>query len=487
MVEIRNHLTFELLTVLQPPNDTPPFVGPPAYSPDGWSLACAFFNGVVIWDIQTGGVVKSFECRGRIESLVWSLDGEKIAITSNRWGRSIETYDIASGAQLFAESDHTPHLWAYKETFRFVTVGESRPEISISEIGPTLTKIESASLGFRIILPTVTAFSPSTSHVSLFARDVLRIMDIRESNLLLEDSGNFVSFQFSLDGNLFAASDLHHICIWKYVSGSYTLWREFPLQYLPVSSQKTTSLQFSPTSVSILLQCRKIVQVWPLDDPITPPKDHHPCKYAALSPSGHYIATADRSTITITGVHSQAPPSLVDTGAEIKGLVITGNVLLAASSGKVVAWLLMEEGDGNFHSIWTISAPFCDFSVEGQVGVIQTDRVHPFIYHTETGDFLDRVHEPQQFSHPFLSFTRRSDCQEYRYLRRNTSQSDVPPEDDWLISNTEMREAGWIMDPRGRHRLWAPVEWRQSWSRGDWNNDITLFISLGRRFVIIKF
>ena len=465
MVEIRNLLTFELLTVLQYPNHALSLTGPPAYSPDGWSLACAFFNGVVIWDIQTGGVVRVFGCCYGMKSLVWSLDGRKIAVTTGKLNGNhyIETYDVASGAQLFTKRSYTPHLWAYKETFRFVTdsLGESRPEISISEIGPTLTKIESVSLKFRKKDPTVTAFSPSTSHVSFLNNNTLRIMDIRESNLLLQDSRNSLSFQFSLDGNLFAASDLYYIRIWKYASGSYTLWRELPFHYLPVSGCR---LQFSPTSVSILLQRGNVVQVWPLDDSITLPKPHRPCKYAAISPSGHYIATADRSTITIIDVHSQSPPWLVDTGAEIKGLVITGNVLLAASSGKVVAWLLTEEGVGNCHSIWTISAPFCDFSVEGQVGVIQTDRVHPFIYHTETGDFLDRVHEPQQFSH------------------------DVPPEDDWLISNTGMREAGWIMDPRGRHRLWVPVEWRQSWSQEDWNHDITtLFISSGGRFVIIKF
>ena len=489
-VEIRNHLTFELLTILQPPNDTPPLVGLPVYSPNERSLACAFSDGVVIWDIQTGGVVKSFECRGHIESLVWSLDGGGIAITSDGRGDGcyIKTYDIASGAQLFAEKSYTPHLWAYKETFRFVTdsLEESRPEISISEIGPTLTKIESVSPEFRMKDPGVTAFSPSTSHVSISDLGSFRIMEIRKSNLLLEaDSSSFHFFQFSLDGNLFAAVDFDCIHIWKYASGSYTLWRKFPFHNPPIFD---CDLLFSPTPVSILFQHGNAVQVWPLDDSITLPKPHRLCEYAAIPPSGHYIATADRSTITIIDVHSQSPPWLVDTGAEIKGLVITGNVLLAASSGKVVAWLLTEEGVGNWHSIWTISAPFCDFSVEGQVGVIQTDRVHPFIYHTETGDFLDRVHEPQQFSHPFLSFTRQSDCQEYRYLRRNTSQPDVPPEDDWLISNTQMEEAGWIIDPRGRHRLWVPVEWRQPWRQGDWNHDITtLFISLGGRFVTIKF
>ena len=489
-VEIRNHLTLEILTVLQSPSDAPPLTGPLAYSPDGWSLACAFSDGIVIWDIQTGGVVKGLECRGNhMESLVWSLDGEKIAITSGYGdGCYIEMYDIASGVQLFAESSYTPHLWAYKQSFRFVTdsLGGSRPEISISEIGPTLTKIESVSPEVRTKQPIVTAFSPSTSRVSILDDDTLRITEIRESNVLLEDSGEFDSSQFSPDGNLFAASELYRLRIWKYASGTYTFWREFSLQPLPPFDR---DLQFSPTSVSILYQRDNIVQVWPLDDSITPPKHHRICQRAAIPPSGHYIAAAHGSTITIISVHSRALPWLVDTGAEIKGLVITGNVLLAASSGKVMAWLLTEEGAGNYHSIWTIFAPYPIFRVEGQVGVISTGGHMPhFIYHTGTGDVLDSVHEPQQSSHPFLSFTQQSDCEEYRYLRRNTPQSNVPPEDDWLTSNAEIREVGWIMDPQGRHRLWIPIEWRKPWRRENWHHDITtLFIEIRDGFIIIKF
>ena len=486
-VEIRNHLTLEILTVLQSPSDAPPLTGPLAYSPDGWSLACAFFDGIVIWDIQTGGVVKGLECRGnRMESLVWSLDGEKIAITCDRYHDDyIETYDIASGAQLFAESSYTPHLWAYKQSFRFVTdsLRGSRPEISISEIGPTLTKIESVSPEFRMKQPIVSAFSPSTSRVSILEKKKLRIMEIRESNVLLEDSGEFNSSQFSPDGNLFAACDDDCIYIWKYASGTYTIWREFPLQPF------VCDLQFSPTSVSILYQRDNIVQVWPLDDSITPPKHHRICRRAAIPPSGHYAAAAHGSTITIISVHSRALPWLVDTRAEIEGLVITGNVLLAASSGKVMAWLLTEEGAGNYHSIWTIFALYPIFRVEGQVGVISTDNNMPrFIYHTGTGDVLDSVHEPQQSSHPFLSFTFPSDGEDYQYLRRNTPQSNVPPEDDWLTSNPKLLKVGWIMDPQGRHRLWIPIEWRIQWRRENWHHDITtLFIWIRDGYIIIKF
>ena len=38
MVEIRNHLTLEILTILQSPSDAHPLIGSPAYSPTGGPL-----------------------------------------------------------------------------------------------------------------------------------------------------------------------------------------------------------------------------------------------------------------------------------------------------------------------------------------------------------------------------------------------------------------------------------------------------------------
>ena len=446
---------------------------------------------MVVWDIQTGGVVKGLKGHRDIESLVWSLDGERVAITSNKrhsHSRYIKTYDIASSIQLFAERSYTPHLLAYKESFRFVTdsLQESRREISISEIGTTFTKIESVSPTFLMYFPTVTAFSPSTSHVSISDLGSFRVVDIRESKLLLEGSNDFNSFQFSSDGNLFAASGHRRIHIFKYASGTYTFWKQLPLQGL---SDSPYDLRFSPTSALLLSKRWNTVRVWPLDDSLTPPSLHPLFKYAAISPSGHYVATAHGSTITIIGVHSRAPPWLVDTDAEIEGLVITGSVLLAKSSWEVVAWLLTEEGAGNCQSIWTVCALFPEFSVEDQVGVIRpNDYKPPFIYHTGTGDVLDSVHEPQQCSHPFQPFTLFSDCREYQYLRRDAPWSSVPPEDNRPTPTRYVDGEVWIRDPQRRHRLWVPVEWRTRQEQEIWHRDITtLFIWIAGQFVIVKF
>ena len=511
-VEIRNQLTFELLTVLSSTKtislDLPPC--PPAYSPDGKSLACGFRDAITIWDIQTGGVAKEIVCALGALSLVWSLDGSMIAATfsSPSSALAVATYDVASGAQLFAEFkwEANYRLWACEKSFRLMETalddGDTTFKIAISKIGSTLVGVESFSVTVGVVLPSTPkfTFSPSACRVAVFGVFTFYVLDIQNSKCLLEESGRFTSSQFSSGGNLFAASHQNGIRVWKYISGSYVLWGESPFPYLSVFSRSNPSLQFSPSSSSILCWCGNLLQAWRLQDPLTAPKTSR--RYAAMSRSGRRVATAYKSekTIELIDLHSQAPSQFVEVGVEIEGLVITGNVLLVASSGKIMAWLLTEEGtvEGDHHgrggSIWTLLSSswrcmsWC-LRVGGHIGVIKTDDPHPVIYHTETGEALEGAREPQHFSHRWVPFYQLPDRHEYRRLGYpDAPQDNIPPEEDWLILNTAMRKEGWVMDPQGRHRLWVPVEWRKYWKRENWHHDITtLFSNIGSQPVIIKF
>ena len=60
-VEIRDALTFGLSTTLQPTEPTSQLTGGLAYSPDGRSVAWFSDTTIIIWDIQTGGVVKEIQ------------------------------------------------------------------------------------------------------------------------------------------------------------------------------------------------------------------------------------------------------------------------------------------------------------------------------------------------------------------------------------------------------------------------------------------
>ena len=519
-VEIRNHLTFELLAVLQTAKYTSPNpryflqnTSSLTYSPDGRSLACGFPSLIVIWDIQTGGVAREIGYHSEVDTLVWSLDGRKIAAASDDYGGvSIATYDVASGARLSAKEfgDGSLHqLWAHKESFLLMIWANS--ETSIFDAGHAYAKTCSLRVGDKDIRRRGQALvSPSTGRVFALIGDTNVIVDMGGSHFLFKEPDNYIFPRVSPDGSFFAASYPHGFRVWKYASGSYILWGDYLFQdlfpHLPTLDVINYTLQFSPTSSSILYFHRNVIKVQRLQDPLTSPKT---CRqHTAISRSGRHIATArtSESTVTIIGLHSQSPSQFIDTGVEIEGLAITGNILLVAGPGKVVGWLLTEEGtvEGVFShkrashsdSIWTTSSPFrrpqllCfRLGFGGKVGVIGTEEIFPFVYDTETGGTLDLVHEPQQFTRRWTSFYQRYDGREYYCFRYpDTPPDTTPPEDGWLISGSAIQEAGWVVGPEGRHMFWVPVEWRTSWDRKNWHHDITtLFVRIGDQPVIIKF
>ena len=124
--EIRDPLTLELITILQPTETNPRLKGPLAYSPDGRSIACASDTAIIIWDIQTGGVAKEVKRSTESISLVWSSDGQTLCVigSEDRVTFVVHTSDVSSGTTLSSntlQSGENPHLWTYDESFRVMT------------------------------------------------------------------------------------------------------------------------------------------------------------------------------------------------------------------------------------------------------------------------------------------------------------------------------------------------------------------------------
>jgi len=495
-VEIRNQLTLELITVLQPTENTSHLTGPLTYSPDGRSIACAFNIAIIIWDIQTGGVAREIRSRANSISLAWSLDGQTICAIDSEGQRNfiVHMYDVSSGTVSFPgtlQSGDNPHLWTVNESFRVMTTVRSRSRIDtidIFEVGSTLTRIQS----FSPLLSNAKnmSFSPTTHHISISDDSTLCIFDIRNSGCLLHTEGHFLSRCFSPDGSLFAAYQNDVVWVWKYGSGRYT-----PCGELQCRGLSDPLLQFSPTPSSILCHSKDILQVLRLYGLPTSLETRHG-QYVGLSHSGTRVATAHKmeSIVTTTDLLAQTPPQSIDTDLAIEGLVLTGNVLLVTGSKQIVAWLLTEEGlvdgvigdrrVGRKDSIWVIRFQFgtCAFRVEGQVGVIRTDGSVLHVYHTDTGEVLNpRVSRGDWDRLDDLHLGRS-------YLRfHNLSQYNTPLEDMWQTSQTTVRE-GWVKDAEGKHRLWVPVEWRTFWDPRDWRHDVTTQLSyLGDRLALIKF
>ena len=503
-MEIRDPLSSELLSTLTKPDVF--LTGELAYSPDGRSIASlSNYTSLVIWDIQTGGVVKEIVCGDtKNVSWTWSLDGKTICIVDASY--AVRVHDVASNTTLFPgalQSRHDPQLWAHSTSFRVMTTGwDSRAlAIDISEAGSVLTKIESFRIGSFGQYDKIGSFSPTTYQVSVLACDQIRILDVRNSECLLEREGDQSgSHCFSSDGSLFAIYSFGGVHIWKYTStGRYTLWREFPSQSW--GSIRLCPLQFSPTLSSILGSPASIPQVWHLDGPpiVSHPDSRTPL--AVLSSCGAYIATCDmwNNIVTITNLHSQTPPQFIDTGMEIDELALTGNVLLVKDSSGLVAWRLTEEGvvdSGVFdnrtagcgNSIWTVLIHNPTFLVGNQTVTIKRGGGNAILhaYHTRSGEVLEPAQAPP---HPFGRYYSPRDMrygQHYIHYRK-LDEWGILSEDGWPVSQDTFQE-GWVKDREGKHRLWIPIEWRTYLPRSGWLSNITtLWLNREGGAIIIMF
>jgi len=419
-------------------------------------------------------------------------------------------------------SREKPHFWAHDKSFRIVMAVQGRKgwTIDIFEVaGSALTKIE--TFPFRLNCP-FEAFSPATYRVSLsVAGDrnsdpKLFIWDVRNSEVLLQETGHYWHFSFSPNGIFFAAFTGDRLPVWRYSSGRYTRWREF--------QQTPTPLQFSPSSSSILGCAGTLLRVLYLD--------HSPAALStesvvvapsrpqdAFSPDSSYIATAysGKGTVKITDLRSQnpSPSQFIDTDLEISAIVLTGNVLLVKGSDTVVAWLLTDEGvvDGIFgntradrnDSLWDISLRalaarwarllgrgggdgdrHLEFSVQDEIAAIKLNGYVVRTYNTGTGEIVESVETPLHLRPTWYNFHNRQRDDSDLYHRDLCKHRGLL-ESDWPVSQTTLRD-GWVKDPEGKHRLWLHARWRSAGNDVDWlRTATTLRLRNSSELVIVKF
>lgn len=504
-VEIRDSLTFGLLSTLKPIKPTTQLIGPLAYSPDGHSLACASNTAIIIWDIQTGGVAKELQCnKPPNESLVWSLDGGLVSVMAFNSETNTSTvcrYDVVSGTVLppiIFQSESKPHLWAHDKSFCVMTsVQDSEAHtINICEIGSVLTNIKSFPVQLGEHNCQIKSFSPTTFHISTQTYNhpyQLLILDIENSGQLLNEGGVFYAPCFSPNGSLFAASLVEWLYTWEYDDGYYTPWRQF--QTLAGSS---SNLLFSPTSSSILANLGEIFKLWHFDSSYSDSTTYTQ-QFITFSCSGAYFATAywQEATVTITNFLSQTPSQLIDPDIKVFGLGLIGNILLVVGSEIVVAWLLTEEGAvngvfgsrraGRGDSIWAVSISGFHlkdliFLVEGEIGVVKSDGKILQICNMRTGGVLNPAQTPMHSDGPQHSLL---DITQAWYDLYGGFTGDASPKDSWKPWQNTLKE-GWLRDHEGRHLLWLPVEWRAiDWDKVEWHLNIATMQFLGPDFEII--
>jgi len=472
-----------------------------AYSPDGCLLA-HLSGTLIIWDVQTGGIVKEVQCdKSYSNSMVWSLDGKTIGIAR---GSTVHVYDIASGTMQSIgtlPSHDSLHLWAHGKSFQAMATGVDGQDLTIEifKVGSDLTKIKSFHLQDQDL---IWSFSPTTYRISIRVGGKLRILNIWNSECLLEEGNRSETHSFSSDGSLFAAYlPPRNVHIWIYTSGCYTPWRRFQTQYYLIEPQ-CLPLQFSPNLASILSCFSGTLQVFCLDGhPILTCPDNDP-PLAVISHCGTYMVTGHQgnSTITITNLLSKTPPQLVDTDLEVQWLAITGNILLVLDSETIVAWRLTEEGVvdgvpagrrvGRGCSIWAVLAPGDPtFTIKDQYVIIEGMGEAVHVYHSATGGVL----QPNQGYSCCWEYTPWDMYRGRHYLHCRSNHHlyyhqiekwGNLPKDNWPAPLFASQLA-WVKDPEGRHRLWVPLEWRR-YVAGWLYNITTLWLGRVHETVIIK-
>jgi hypothetical protein len=417
----------------------------------------------------------------------------------------VHTYEVVSGktqnlGKLYSGDEGIfalYQMWPLEASFRAVAMVQPKYQrwitIDIFEIGRTLVKFHCFTTGLPLPSPLKFSFSPATFHLCIYSSSMLRIFGDQGSNCLLdvEHGDDFGSNCFSPDGSLFAASDSIGVRFWKYTSDCYIPWREFQgVRWVH------SSLQFSPTLSSILGNFSDVLMVCHLHGlPTTPYTPHR--TIAKLVNSGDRIAVAcqPESTITLLDIHSQNPPQLIDTGVEITGLSVKGNVLLAVGSGKVVAWLLTRTGlvcgvlgdrrADHGDSIWTV--PCRDFGIltEGWVvGIwIPSSEDAYIVFDTESGELLEDT--PQPYSK--LKVLNNKLLRE-RHLHNSNLSRRGPHDSNSGIPLQPTLLRGWACGPgRRRYMLWVPVEWRKEWRESSWHYGLTAMDITYPKPVFVKF
>ena len=394
--------------------------------------------------------------------------------------------------------------------------------LNILEVGSTIIEVESFPFQFH---SSLRAFSPTTYRVFVSAvgghihDSELLILDISNSEVLLQEAGSYWRPSFSPCGRLFAAFGGSHLHIWKYTSNHYTWWKEFQQAEMP--------LGFSPALSSILGHTNTLLYVLHLDrSPTTHDRKAvtttHGRPQDAFSPDGTYIATAycQKGIITVTNLHSQnsSPLQFIDTNLEISAIVLTGNVLLVKGSDMVMAWLLTKEGtvDGalgntwanHTNSLWGVSSQdsnlslpellqqlpsggpgydsYLEFSVRDRIAVVRHFGSIIRVYSRETGEILrpDKVLQDLECTWYRFNSPLQDECDPYHHDSR---KHNGPLKCSWPISQTTLQE-GWVKDPEGKHHLWLHAHWRSAGSDVDWFEKVTtLRVRTPTELLVVKF
>ena len=469
---------------------------------------------LVVWDTQTGVAIGTIDTQsyGRV-----MFHGDQRTITFIT-GNEVRTYDAVSGTQLCQDVLQSQAylilgpFWTHKDTLQFAISfkTDGKPMVNIYEIQPTLTSSLHIVSSFPIPSHNLFSFSPVSFHVSFATGEGFVILDIQDSQPLLQTRPAYMDFfhppLFSADG-CFAAyrASGNEICVWKNVSTCYVPWCSLRPQ-LPFDT-----FSWSPTSLSILCWNSDGVQILYLDNcpSIPPPYKGMPQNekhLVAYSPDGTHIAIAREGCgdITVLNCLLDTPEQLISTQMEIRDIKISDDMIFAVDKQKLVSWNLNGDYDSKRET-----RIYLDFLFRSDLLRLSHD-CSQIAYVKNNAIFICniQVQETLQWTIKHLNFW---DIQfppngDQLWLFMNghypnfgfyLSRLKMGDQDKWSPSVGDHLEdcwswvnlfpsygyhvkegSGWVTNSRGSKVLWLPPAWRtQNWKEVKWDGKFLALLS----------
>jgi len=481
-----------------------------------------------VWDTQTGVIISRTEIQG-LGDILFSSNQRVVCLLDG--GYRFCVFDAIRSTQI--HEGRLPQwpgyqlgaYWAHEDILMFATGFKTNQEFIINTQEFQLTSNHLYPVVESFHVPPHDgkfSFSPVSFHASFVTKTQVTIIDVQNSNILLQVKGAQSLYtplgQFSPDGCFFACGTQEQwICVWKNTSTNYMPWSNLR----PRLSFKGFS--FSPTMPSILTWDQEGIQLLHINNqsndllPNRSKLNHQQGGHlVAHSTDWVHIATArqeDSNVIVLDSILGTLQQS-INTGMEILDIKIVEDSVFVVDRQKMVSWHLHTGASstraifsgvlvtsGIEHIVLSNDCSQIAFSLGEKVSLYDIKAQAIIGTHLVGGDIFDIRFLPGQYRlHLFRCVSTPTktayDEGELAMLESRGFDRTSTLEDGWswanLFSHGYHIGSGfgqWIVDPRGRKLLWLPPNWRaKHWDSVRWNgNFLTLVGGHHPEPIVIQF
>lgn len=228
-----------------------------AFSPDGETLATAFNEDIVLWDINTGEKISTLIGHiSTVSSLVFSPDGN--TLVSDSWHDIVRMWDVDTATEKWSLSH-------YRDGITSVVFSPDGSKIASVSKNPTRIQIMDMTSGQSNSIPYLfgineIALSPDGKSIAFEnSKGELLLWNINLNEIIVQFTGHkkdrLRSITFSPDGKTLASGGADELFIWDTYTGERKLT-------IPGHSNGIIGLTFSPDGNILATGSYEQVNLW---------------------------------------------------------------------------------------------------------------------------------------------------------------------------------------------------------------------------------